>query len=417
MTVSLAAVFIPLVFMSGIVGRLLHEFAVTIVMAILISGFISITLTPMLCANLLRSAKNTHHSRFYEWSENLFGRVEGGYKKSLAWGIAHGPVTLGVFALSLVATVLLFMISPEDFIPSVDTGQIQVSTQAADRTSFGQMTLYQQQLAAIISKDPNVFNLSSSVANGFGGTTNTGSMQITLKPTGERHLSADQIIQELRPKLARVTGINAYMQNPPSIRIGGMQSKSSYQYTLQDTDQNELQVNAVKLMNTLSHAPGFADVTSDMDLNSPSLNVTVDRDKAAQENVSIAEIESALGTSFGGQQISTIYASDAEYWVMLELLPQYQNDISGINALYISANPENGGPGASTAGASASTAPSPPAATNSATAVAPTQTIPGLIPVNTVVSMTPGTMPLTVNHLGQLAERDPLVQSGRTATP
>jgi len=393
MTVSLAAVFIPLVFMGGIVGRLLHEFAVTIVMAILVSGFISVTLTPMLCSRFIQPGRNAGHGRFYDWSERSFDRVQGWYEKSLKWSLGHRPVILVIFGLSLVLTVLLFLTAQEDFIPSQDTGQIQVATEAADRVSFIAMTNLQRQLAGIAARDPNVQSIVSSVGSGGGPRTgtNTGTMLLKLKPRGSRDLGADQIIQELRPKLAQVPGINAYMQNPPAIRVGGQASKSSYQYTLQDTNQDELDSSALKLLNILSHTSGFADVTTDMDLNSPAVNVEVDRDQAAAQGVSVQSIETALGASFGGQQVSTIYASDAEYWVMLELLPQYQNDSSAINLLYVSSSNSNGG--ASASGSSSTASPAAGAAVSD---------LPTVVPLSAVTKLVSGTMPLSINHLGQL---------------
>ena len=395
MTVSLAAVFIPVVFMSGIVGRLLHEFAVTIVIAIVISGIVSVTLTPMLCSRFIRG-KESHDGKFYRWTENAFTQVQNGYERSLTWAIRHDRIILGVFALSLVATIFMFWISQEDFIPSEDTGQINVNLESADRTSFAQMSIYTAQLAAIVQADPNVEAVESSVGSGGASSgTNTGSMLLKLKPTSDRSLTAEEIIQELRPKLARVSGVNAYMQNPPAIRVGGQQSKSTYQYTLQDTDQDELHADANKLTAALSHAPGFADVTSDMNFNSPSVNVTVDRDQAASHGVSISSIETALGASFGGEQVSTIYASDAEYWVMLELLPKYQTDINDVGQLYISSN----GAGGSTA---ASGGINPNGATSSSASAATSSSVNALVPLNAVTTMTPGTMPLAVNHLGQL---------------
>jgi HAE1 family hydrophobic/amphiphilic exporter-1 len=402
MTVSLAAVFIPIVFMGGIVGRLLHEFAVTIVLTILISGLVSVTLTPMLCSRFMKPGKG--HGRFYHWSEQAFDRVQGGYERSLKWSIRHKPFILGLFAASLLATVVLFYIAKEDFIPSVDTGQIQVATEAADRASFDSMTKMQRQLAAIAARDPNVEAVVSSVGSGGGPRTgtNTGNMLLKLKNLGDRALSADEIIQELRPKLQSVPGINAYMQNPPTIRVGGQASKSSYQYTLQDTNQDELDASALKLMSLLAHARGFADVTTDMDLNSPAVNVDINRDQAAAQGVSVQSIETALGASFGGQQISTLYASDAEYWVMLELEPQYQRDPSSINLLYLSSNGANGGgSGVVTSGAGGNargnTGGSGIASdANNATGV------PALVPLNAVTSLRMGTMPLSINHLGQL---------------
>jgi len=399
MTVSLAAVFIPVVFMGGIIGRLLHEFAVTIVMAILISGVISVTLTPMLCSRFIKPGKSAEHGKFYQWTENAFDRVQSGYERSLSWAMNHGRFIMGLFALSLVATVALFMTIQTDFIPSEDTGQINVNTEAADRTSFAQMVKYQKQLADIASRDPNVEGVMSSVGGGGARNgTNTGSMLFKLKPASERDLSADEVIQELRPKLARVMGVNAFMQNPPAIRVGGQQSKSMYQYTLQDTNQDELRANATKLLGALQHVPGFADVTSDMDFSSPSVNVDIDRDQAASHGVSIASIETALGASFGGQQISTIYATDAEYWVMLELLPQYQNDINDIGQLYISSS--MGGGGASTGSSTAGIAPN--GGTSSASSSSTAGTVNTLVPLSAVTKLTPGTMPLAVNHLGQL---------------
>ncbi|HEY8253349.1 MAG TPA: efflux RND transporter permease subunit, partial [Rhizomicrobium sp.] len=401
MTVSLAAVFIPIVFMGGIVGRLLHEFAVTIVLTILISGFISVTLTPMLCSRFLKAGKAQEHGRFYHWSEKSFDRVQAGYERSLRWSMSHRTFIMLLFAGSLVATVGLFYVSKEDFIPSVDTGQIQVSTEAADRTSFEAMGRMQRRMAEIAQRDPYVTSVISSVGSGGGPRTgtNTGNMLLRLKDRSERSLSADEIIQELRPKLQSVPGINAYMQNPPSIRVGGHSSKSSYQYTLQDTNQDELDSSALKLMNVLTHVRGFADVTTDMDLTSPTVNVDINRDEAASHGVSVQSIETALGASFGGEQISTLYASDAEYWVMLELEPQYQNDASAINLLYVASSNTAGG--ATTATGAPSTGGAAPGTVTNPTN-APGQPVPPIVPLNAVTTLRMGTMPLSINHLGQL---------------
>ncbi|HEX4271295.1 MAG TPA: efflux RND transporter permease subunit, partial [Rhizomicrobium sp.] len=398
MTISLAAVFIPIIFMGGIVGRLLHEFAVTIVLTILISGFVSVTLTPMLCSRFLTAGKSSEHGRFYNWSENAFNYVQARYEHSLKWCIHHKVFTMGLFVVSLLATVGLFYISKEDFIPSVDTGQIQVSTESADRVSFDSMVKMQRQMAIIAQNDPNVQSVVSSVGSGGGPRTgtNTGTMLLKLKDLGKRKLSADEIIQELRPKLQSIPGINAYMQNPPSIRVGGHSSKSTYQYTLQDTDQQELDSSATKLMAALSHAPGFADVTTDMDLSAPTANVDIDRDQAAAQGVSVQSIETALGASFGGEQISTLYASDAEYWVMLELLPQYQMDPSSINLLYVSSSLGSGGASSSAGSVSSGTG------TGGASSSVSANTTPTIVPLNSVTHVRMGTMPLAINHLSQL---------------
>jgi HAE1 family hydrophobic/amphiphilic exporter-1 len=369
------------------------------VLTILISGFVSVTLTPMLCSRFLKPGKAQEHGRFYHWSEKSFDRLQSGYERSLKWSMGHRAFITVLFGVSLLATVGLFYVSKEDFIPSVDTGQIQVSTEAADRVSFDGMSRMQRRIADIAERDPNVEAVISSVGSGGGPRTgtNTGSMLLRLKDRGERNLSADEIIQELRPKLQGVPGINAYMQNPPSIRVGGRLSKSAYQYTLQDTNQEELDSSALRLMQILSHARGFADVTTDMDLNSPAVNVDINRDQAAAQGVSVQSIETALGASFGGEQISTLYASDAEYWVMLELEPQYQRDPSAINLLYLTSSNTAGG--ATTATGSPVTAASGGAANPTGATGAP---VPPIVPLNAVTSLRMGTMPLSINHLGQL---------------
>jgi HAE1 family hydrophobic/amphiphilic exporter-1 len=395
MTVSLAAVFIPIVFMGGIVGRLLHEFAVTIVLAIVVSGIVSVTLTPMLCSRFIKPAKSSDHGKFYRWSENAFDRVQSYYDKSLQWSIGHRFVVLMVFVASLVATVLLFMVSKTDFIPSEDTGQIRASTEASDRTSFAHMVRYQQEAAGIAAQDKNVQGVMSFVGGGGSRSgVNSGTMLFKLKDTSDRSLSADQIIQELRPKLAVIPGLKVYMQNPPAIPIGGMQSKSQYQYTLQDLDQQELQAYALQLQNTLTNAKGFLDVTTDLDVSAPAVNIDIDRDKAAAYGVTPAAIESALGAAFGGEQISTIYGTSNQYWVMLELLPQYQFNALDLTRLYVSATPSDtsgngtGGSSGTTTSAGASTTPGTAAA--------------ALVPLSAVTLMHSGTEALSVNHLGQL---------------
>ena len=395
MPISLAAVFIPIVFMGGMIGRLLHEFAVTIVSAILISGLISVTLTPMLCSRFIKPGKSSSHGKFYWAAERGFEHIHSGYARSLKWAMDHSLVTMGLFALSLGVSVFMFMTIQTDFIPSEDTGQINVNTESADRTSFEQMSKYQKQLQDIAMRDPNIEDVMSTVGGGGARSgTNTGNMLFKLKPRNERDLSADQIIQELRPKLGRVLGVNAYMQNPPVIRVGGANSKSLYQYVLQSTNMDELQQNAAKLTKYLQHAPGLADVTNDMDFTSPSVEVKIDRDQAAFHGVSISSIETALGAAFGGEQISVIYASDAEYWVMLELTPQYQHDINDLGLLYISSNGSAGSAGSSSGI-------NPNGAGNGISGSGGANVSP-VVPLTAVTTLEPGTQALAVNHLGQL---------------
>ncbi|HUB85405.1 MAG TPA: efflux RND transporter permease subunit, partial [Rhizomicrobium sp.] len=324
MTLSLSAVFIPVVFMGGIMGRLLHEFAVTIVMAILISGVVSVTLTPMLCSRFLKPGKSAEHGRFYHWSENTFNSIQQRYESTLRWSLEHKRVILGVFALSLVATVGLFMISKEDFIPTSDTGMISGYTEASNATSFPQMVKYQKQAVAIAARDPNVAGILSFVGGGVRSGTNEGRIIMHLKPRDERPLDADQIINELRPKFSGLPGIQVYLQNPPSIRIGGHSTKSEYQYTLQGLDQDELLTYSNKLVDALSTQKGFEDVTSDAAAAGPAIDVKIERDRAAALGVTVQQIENALGAAYGGEQVSTIYGTSNQYWVMLELTPKDQ---------------------------------------------------------------------------------------------
>ncbi|MBV9693820.1 MAG: efflux RND transporter permease subunit, partial [Alphaproteobacteria bacterium] len=380
MTVSLAAVFIPLIFMGGIMGRLLHEFAVTIVLAIVFSGIVSVTLTPMLCARMLKPEHKRSHNRFYEFSERSFERMQKGYERTLGWSIRHARAVFIVFLLSIAATIGLFYVMQQDFLPASDQGQIFGLTEAANGTSFAQMVRYQQQAAAIVARDPNIDGFMSAVGSGGSSSgANSGRIFASLKPVERRAhsclignlfcwhaLSAAEVAQELRPKLSHIPGINIYMQVPPSIRIGGRLTKSQYQYTLQDLDQEELQTWSIKLMNALSTAAGFVDVTSDLQLTTPSVNVTIDRDKAAALNVTPTAVETALGAAFGGGQISQIYGSSDTYQVILELLPQYQTDPTALSRLYVSASDGT------------------------------------LVPLTAVTKITSGSMPLSVNHQGQL---------------
>ena len=367
MTASLAAVFIPIVFMGGIIGRLLHEFAVTIVLTIVFSGIVSVTLTPMLCARILKPEHKRKHNRFYEMSERGFDKIHGYYQDSLNWSLNNRPVILATFFASLLATVGLFYVVPQDFLPSSDTGQIFALTEAANGTSFDQMVSYQKKAAAIIARDPDVDNFMSAVGSGgASASVNSGRIFASLKPLSERSRSADEIINELRPKLSGIPGINIYLQNPPAIRIGGRLSKSQYQYTLQDLNMGELQTSALRLMNALSNAPGFVDVTTDLQLSTPAVNVAIDRDRAGALGVTPAAIETALGAAFGGEQISQIYGSSDTYEVILELMPKYQIDTTALSTIYVTATDGT------------------------------------LVPLTAVTKITQSTMPLSVNHLGQL---------------
>jgi HAE1 family hydrophobic/amphiphilic exporter-1 len=367
MTISLVAVFLPVMFMGGIVGRLFHEFAVTISTAILISGFVSITLTPMLCSRFVTHAEHEHKSRVVLWFDRGFNHVRDGYSRSLAWSVGHPRVVLGVFFASLLATGLLFVLVNKDFIPAGDSGQLIVNVEGPDDISITAMKTRQQELAAIVAKDPNIDSFMSSVGSGGSrATANNGTMFLRLKPADQRALDPEQISQELRAKFAPVPGIRAYIQNPPAIQIGGRQSKAEYQYTLQSIDLQALYAWSGKVEQRFSQLPGFQDVTSDLDLNGPAISVQVNRDKLAPLGLSMRQVQSALGSAFGANQISTIYGSATQYWVILQVAYALQNDPAILSQMYVTSN----------TGA--------------------------LVPLNAVASFQRTARPLTVNHQGQL---------------
>jgi multidrug efflux pump subunit AcrB len=343
--------------MSGILGRLLHEFALTIVIVILISGLVSVTLTPMLCARVLRSARSEHHGALYRRTEAAFAALQAGYARSLRWALGHRPVIVGVFALSVVASVALFLAMPQDFLPSDDTGLLTGSVQTATRSAFAETTGYVRQVTKIIEKDKNVEDVQSDEG---------GDMTISLKPAGQRRLTADKVATELRKKLSDIPGTRVTISNPPSIRMGARGSRSTYQYTLQGLDLADLQTGARRLAQTLEHDPTFVGVSSDQDEVGPSVRVVVDRARAAALGVTPDEIQTTLGAAFGGQQVSQIYASTDQYQVILELLPQYQADATALSRLYL--------PG-----------------TNGA-----------MVPLTAVATVTRGVIPPTINHAGQV---------------
>ena len=367
MTVSLIAVFIPVMFMSGIVGRLLHEFAVTICAAILVSGIVSLTLTPMLCSRYLKHSANEQHGRVFRAFERFFELLLTGYEKSLRLAMAHPRLVIVGFALSVLFSGLLFVHIPKGFLPSGDSGQITATTEGAQDISFAGMVEKQRAIAAIVAQDPNIRSFMSSVgATNSRPTQNTGSLNLILKPRHERELSADEIIQQLRPKLAAVPGIRVYMQNPPSIRIGGQVTAAQYQYTLQSTDLDELYQWTDTLLGRIRQLPGFIDVTSNLNNRSPVVALNVDRDKIAVLGLTFAQVEDALQNAFSSRQISTIYGATSQYQVILEVAPEYQLDPSKLSRLYVRASSGK------------------------------------LVPLDTVTQVARRTQALTINHQGQL---------------
>ncbi|OCR01108.1 acriflavine resistance protein B [Oscillatoriales cyanobacterium USR001] len=453
MTISLVAVFIPMLFMGGILGRLFNEFAVTIGMAILVSGVVSLSLTPMLCSRFLKAPKKhesatdlvgddlsinsagngfAQHSEkeitfdqnqpihsiksatatvefegdisdkkqptstqlltaepdrndrvpkdkkdikkpnnsFFKSIAKFFSRLSliGFYAWSLRKSLKYHRTTMVISAAILLATIYLFAVIPKGFIPSDDTGQLNVVTEAAQDISFAEMVKHQEELAAIIRKDPNVDAINSTVgAGGPNSAANAGRIFIRLKPHSERHLSAEEIIKELRPKLNKVPGIRAFLQNPPSIRIGSQQSKALYQFTLQTPNSQELYKAAPELEAKLRKMPELQDVNSDLLLKNRQLQVTVDRDRASSLGLTANQIETALYNAYGSRQVSTIYAPDSQYQVIMGLDPKYQQDPSAVELLSIRSSTGQ------------------------------------QIPLNAVATLSQTVGPLTISHFGQLA--------------
>ncbi len=336
MTVSLTAVFIPLLFMGGLVGRLFREFAVTISVAILVSGFVSLSLTPMLCSRFLRPEHGTRHGRLYGLLEAGHLWSLGRYERTLAWVMRHKRGTV-IFSLAvLVLTVYLAVTIPKGFLPSEDTGQIRGSTEAAEGISFEAMVRHQKEVASIILSDPNVEGFMSSVSSGGGvSSTNVGRLFLRLKPRAQRRLSAEEVIQALRPRLAQVPGLRTFLVLPPPVNLGGRISSSLYQFTLQAPDLKELYASASRLDARLRQIPELLDVTSDLKISNPEVNLVLDRDRAASLGVSPQRIEEALYSAYGSRPISTILAPNNQYYVLLELLPEFQRDPSALALLSV----------------------------------------------------------------------------------
>jgi HAE1 family hydrophobic/amphiphilic exporter-1 len=361
MTLSLTAVFIPVLFMGGIVGRLMHEFAVTIAAAILVSGLVSLTLTPMLASRFLTPPRHSGHGRLYQLTERIFDVWLRVYSWSLGEALRYRAATMAVLVLLLAGTAYLFVAIPKGFIPSQDTGQLNGQVEAIQGIGFDAMVAHELQVADIIQNDPNVAALTHNVANG-----NTGRLNIELKPRAERRLSADEVIDELRPKLGAVPGVRVYLQNPPSIRIGGIQSRSLYQYTLQDADTSELYRVAPAFQEQVRRLPGVVDVTSDLQITNPQVNVSLDRDRIAALGLTVDAVENALSSAYGSRQVSTIFAPNNEYQVIMQVAPEFQHDADALALLYVR-------------GANGT-----------------------VVPLSAVATIAPGVGPLQVNHTGQL---------------
>ncbi|MDX6529576.1 MAG: hypothetical protein QOH41_1866 [Blastocatellia bacterium] len=347
MTVSLVAVFIPVLFMSGILGRLFREFAITISVAILVSGLVSLTLTPMLASRLLKAsairesalhdqAGKPAHKSWWSFTETFYNRVLHAYEWTLQRVLAHSLLTIAISLVLAGVTVYLFTVVPKGFIPSGDSGLLLGSTEGAQGISLDDMIAHQNAVTEIIKKDPNVQSYASTVgAGGRNSGGNTGTIFIGLKPLDQRKLSADEIVEELRPKLSREPGLRVTLQNPPSLNIGGQFSRSTYQVTLQAASTAELYDSANLMEKKMRELPTIQDVNSNLQINTPQINVDIDRKQAASRGVTVAQIETALGSAFGSRQISTIYSPTNEYQVIMEVKPEFQKDPNAVGRLYI----------------------------------------------------------------------------------
>jgi HAE1 family hydrophobic/amphiphilic exporter-1 len=391
MTLSLAAVFLPVFLMGGIMGRLLHEFAVVIITAILVSGFVSLTLTPMLCSRFLRPVAEQKHGRLYMALERFFDRLLRYYDVSLQWALRHRVFVMAVSGVILVVTAWQFKVIPKGFLPPEDRSQIFITTEAAQGISFDSMRAHQLELNKIALADSNVRDFSSSnvgimflhlkdrperpvipsptltaLAAKYGNVPIIGSSLRAIAPLFAHHATIDEVIDELSAKFAPVTGMNAYMQNLPPIQVDSQLSKSQYQLALQSPDTQELYRESVAFQQKMAKLPGLQDVTSDLLIANPQVNVNIDRDKASALGVTAEQVEDALYTAYGQRQVSTIYAPNDEYWVIMELEDKYQKDPAALSMLYIRSS--NG----------------------------------TLVPLNAVASLSSSLGPLTVNHFGQL---------------
>ena len=364
MTLSLAAVFIPILFMGGILGRLFHEFAVTIAAAVLFSGFVSLTLTPAMASRILGPPGQEKHGALYRASEKGLQAMLNFYRTTLRWVLKRRGATLAFSVVVLVVTVLLFQKIPKGFIPSEDSGLLVGVTEAAQGISFQAMVEHQAEAARVIQADPNVDSFISAI--GGIGASNSGRMFIRLKPRNQRPLEADAVVQSLRPKLFGITGINTFIQNPPPITIGARFTKSLYQFTLQSPEVDLLYDSAAQFESRLRALPLLQDVTTDLELRNPQVTVEIDRDKALALGITPFEIEDALYYSYGSRQVSTIYSATNQYYVIMELEPEHQNDPSQLSELYI-------------------------------------QSLSGqLVPLDSVARLVRTVGPLTVNHSGQI---------------
>jgi HAE1 family hydrophobic/amphiphilic exporter-1 len=372
MTLSLVAVFIPLMFMGGILGRLLHEFAVTITAAILVSGVVSLTLTPMLCSRFLKPnvgaahAKDMPHGKLYAWSERMFETLLRWYERTLHVSMRHRAIVVLVAVAMAGLTVVMLKVLPKGFIPTDDTGLVFMFTEAAEDISFEEMARHQQAAAAIVAQQPYIDAMMSAIgASGSSTTGNQGRMFMRLKPRSERP-PVSAILDDLRKKLSVIPGLKVYPQVPPTIRIGGHLTKALYQFTMFGSDLKELYAASEKMEKAFHSLPQLVDVNSDLQVTSPQVRVDINRDRAATLGVTPGDIEDALYSAFGTRQVSTIYTPTNQYYVIMEVAPEFQRQASALSLIYLRTRSGK------------------------------------LVSLDTVATLRRDVGPLTVNHLGQL---------------
>lgn len=335
MTLSLAAVFLPILFMGGILGRLFTEFAVTIGLAVLISGAVSLSLTPMLCSRFLQPKHR--HNKIFDWSERVFQRMESGYRGSLQWSLAHRGIMLLASAIILALTVWLYMVVPKGFIPRQDTSQISGNTRAGEGIAYEELVRKQLQITDIIRKNPNVAAVMSSAGQSGGGVTgaNVGRLVVRLKPKSERNLSADEVIQQLKKETRRVQGMQLFLQNPPAINIGGMQSNAEFQFVVQGADIEALYQVSGELERALRDEERIQDVNSNLELRNPEIKVDILRDRAAMLGITPQRIQSTLYDAYGSRRVTSIYGASDQYPVLMQVDKAFQADINALNWLYV----------------------------------------------------------------------------------
>ena len=378
LTVSLIAVLIPLLFMGDVVGRLFHEFAITLAVAILISAFVSLTLTPMMSARLLKPETEQKHSRLGTWFGEKFEAMIQGYGRALDWVLDRPVLTLLGFAATLALTALLYVVVPKGFFPVQDTGLVQVITEATQSTSFDAMSERQQRLAEVFLKDPDVDHIASFIGvDGANASLNTGRMQITLKPFAQRHASATEVIARLGDLNRQVPGITAYMQPVQDLTIEDRVSKTQYQFLLSSPDSTDLQKANDALLERLKQLPQLADVASDLQNQGLQAWVQIDREAAGRLGVTVASIDTALYNAFGQRLISTIYTQASQYRVVLEAASEFRSGPRALEGLYV--------PGSTT--------------TTSATGTATTTTV--QVPLSSVAQIVERPAALAINHVAQ----------------